>query len=108
MADHFMENFPHNIQNAQVPDEASNVISAPHDQSFAQPFDQGPNQEVEVAIDLPEGQGHSLTLQQVQEGTLQQVQEGTLQQTTAEHGSKSLDAQQVKPQMVELDFKGDK
>jgi hypothetical protein len=39
MANHFMENFPQNNQNAQVPDETSNVISAPHDQSF----DQGPN-----------------------------------------------------------------
>jgi hypothetical protein len=80
MVEHFMENLPQNNQNMQVTYQASNEESTLPIQSFAQ----GPSQDVEIVLGLPEQQRSNMN----------QTQDVT--EATSEHGTNSLVPQQAK------------
>jgi hypothetical protein len=64
MAEHFMENLPLNNQNVQILDQESNAESALE----ILPFAQGPSQDIEIILPLPEQQISNLNW--TQEGPL--------------------------------------
>jgi hypothetical protein len=60
MAKNFMEILPHHNQNPQVHDQTSMADSAPPAQSPAHAFAQGPSQDVEDVIEIPDKQEKSM------------------------------------------------